>query len=146
MTALSAANRQLPTIHDRAGAIARPAPKDFAIPYARIDPQHLSLVDWPKPASLVPALKPSPGAVAFGEVYLTWSRQGLALATIGQDYDDLGLLNYSGSYPLSEAYRIELDVDAGAGPKRFTLYFIPPKGSTKDYPPMAPKLCAGTVA
>jgi len=144
--ALSAANRQLPAIHDRAGASARPSAKDFAVPHARIDPQHLSLVDWPKPASLLPPLKPAPGAVAFGEAYLTWSKEGLALATIGQDYDDLGLLDYDASYPLSEAYRLELDVDAGAGPKRFTLYFIPPKGSTKDYPPMAPKLCAGTVA
>ena len=144
--ALSTANRQLPAIHDHAGTIARPSAKDFAVPYATIDPQHLSLIDWPKPASLLPPLKPSPGAVAFGEVYLTWSKHGLALATIGQDYDDLGLLDYGASYPLSEAYRLELDVDAGAGPKRFTLYFIPPKGSTKDYPPMAPKLCAGTVA
>jgi hypothetical protein len=144
--ALGAANRQLPTIHDHAGATARPSAKDFVVPYATIDPQHLSLIDWPKPASLLPALKPSSGAVAFGEAYLTWSKQGLALATIGQDYDDLSLLDYSTRYPLTEAYRIELDVDAGAGPKRFTLYFIPPKGSTKDYPPMAPKLCAGTVS
>ncbi|HEX4195171.1 MAG TPA: hypothetical protein VHY80_18825, partial [Stellaceae bacterium] len=144
--ALGAANRQLPILHDHAGPIPRPAPKNFAVPYATIDPKHLSLIDWPKPASLLPALKPSPGAVAFGEAYLTWSKQGLALATIGQDYDDLGLLDYGARYPLSEAYRIELDVDAGAGPKRFTLYFIPPKGATKDYPPMAPKLCAGTVS
>ena len=144
--ALSAANRQLPAIHAHAGAIARPDAKDFAIPYATIDPQHLSLIDWPKPQSLLPPLKPSPGAVAFGEAYLTWSKAGLAFATIGQDYDDLGLLDYGATYPLSEAYRLELDVDAGAGPKRFTLYFIPPKGATKDYPPMAPKLCAGTVS
>jgi hypothetical protein len=145
VTALGAANHDLPTIHDHAGAIARPTAKNFVVPYAAIDPAHLSLIDWPKPASLLPALKPAPGSVAFGEAYVTWSNNGLALATIGQDYDDLGLLDYGASYPLSEAYRVELDVDAGAGPKRFTLYFIPPKGSTKDYPPMAPKLCAGTV-
>jgi len=144
--ALSAANRQLPAIHNHAGPIARPAPKDFAVPYAKIDPQHLSLIDWPKPAALLPPLKPSPGAVAFGEAYLAWSEQGLAIATIGQDYDDLGLLDYGASYPLSEAYRLEFDIDAGAGPKRFTLYFVPPKAATKDYPPMAPKLCPGTVA
>src|SRR6185437_10405823 len=149
--ALSAANHQLPALHDHAGAPplsggARSSAKNFAIPYATIDPQHLSLIDWPKPASLLPSLKPSAGAVAFGEAYLTWSKQGLAFATIGQDYDDLGLLDYGATYPLSEAYRLELDIDAGAGPKRFTLYFIPPKGSSKDYPPMAPKLCAGTVA
>jgi hypothetical protein len=132
-------------LHDHAGPIARQSAKNFAVPYATIDPQHFSLIDWPKPASLLPPLKASPGAVPFGEAYLTWSKQGLAFATIGQDYDDLGLLDYGATYPLSEAYRLELDIDAGGGPKRFTLYFIPPKGSTKDYPPMAPKLCAGTV-
>ncbi len=145
VTALGDANRDLPSIHDRAGPIARPTAKNFAVPYAAIDPTHLSLVDWPKLTSLLPPLKPSPGSVAFGEAYVSWSNNGLALATIGQDYDDLSLLDYGDSYPLSEAYRVELDVDAGAGPKRFTLYFIPPKGSTKDYPPMAPKLCAGGV-
>lgn len=146
VAALGAANHDLPTIHDHAAPLARPTAKNLAIPYATIDPKHRSLIDWPKPASLLPALKASPGSVPFGEAYLTWSKDGLALATIGQDYDDLGLLDYGESYPLSEAYRLELDVDAGAGPKRFTLYFIPPKGSTKDYPPMAPKLCAGSVA
>ncbi|HLI20214.1 MAG TPA: hypothetical protein VKV32_03790, partial [Stellaceae bacterium] len=143
--ALAAANHDLPTIHDHARPIARPTARNFAVPYATIDPKHLSLIDWPKPAALLPALKASPGSVPFGEAYLAWSQSGLALATIGQDYDDLGLLDYGDSYPLSEAYRVELDVDAGAGAKRFTLYFIPPKGSTKDYPPMAPKLCAGTA-
>ena len=146
VAALGAANRLLPRIHDRAGPIARPGARDFAIPYTKIDPQHLSLIDWPKPASLLPPLKASPGSVPFGEAYLSWSEQGIALATIGQDYDDLDLLDYGARYPLSEAYRVELDVDAGTGPKRFTLYFIPPKGKTRDYPPMAPKLCAGTVA
>jgi hypothetical protein len=35
-------------------------------------------------------------------------------------------------------------VDAGAGPRRFTLYFIPPATKVKDHPPMAPKLCLGS--
>jgi hypothetical protein len=146
VTALGNANRQLPAIHQAAGPIARPTAKDFAIPYATIDPTHLSLIDWPKPAALLPALKPQPNTIPFGEAYLSWSKDGLALATIGQDYDDIDLLDYGAKYPLSESYRFELDVDAGAGPKRFTLYFIPPKGKTHDYPPMEPKLCAGTVS
>src|SRR6202012_2946679 len=33
VAALSAANQQLPAIHDHAGAIARPGAKNFAIPY-----------------------------------------------------------------------------------------------------------------
>jgi len=146
VAALGAANRQLPQIHAQAAVASRPGRTNFAVPHAAIDPAHLSLIDWPKPASLLPAFIPQKGKVAFGEAYLSWSEHGLALATIGQDYYDLELLDYHGDYPLTESYRLELDLDAGAGPKRFTLYFIPPKGKTRDYPPMAPLLCAGTVA
>jgi hypothetical protein len=89
---------------------------------------------------------PSPGAVDFGEVYLSWSDQGLALATIGQDYFDIDLLAYDGAFPLGEAYRIELGVDAGGGPHRATLFFIPPRTKVKDHPPMSALLCAGTAA
>jgi hypothetical protein len=146
VAALGDANRRLPAIHARAAIAPRATAKGFVIPTATIDPAHLSLIDWPKPQSLLPPLTPQPGEVAFGEAYLSWSERGLALATIGQDYYDLDLLAYRDAFPLAESYRLELDVDAGAGPKRFTLYFIPPKGKTRDYPPMEPKLCAGSVA
>ena len=116
------------------------------LPKAAIDPDHASLIDWPKAQSLLPPLRTAKGDVPFGEAYLAWSDRGIALATIGQDYYDTEVLAYDGAFPLSEAYRIELDIDAGAGPKRFTLYFIPPKGKTRDYPPMAPMLCAGAPA
>jgi hypothetical protein len=36
-----------------------------------------------------------------------------------------------------------IGLDAGAGPRRFTLYFVPPRTKTKDHPPMAALLCAG---
>jgi len=144
--ALGAANRNLPKLHAAAHPIERPALASFAVPYARIDAAHPSLIDWPKPASLLPPLKASPGEVAFGEAYLSWSESGLALATIGQDYYDLDLLAYDGDFPLSEAYRVELDADAGAGPKRFTLYFIPPRTKARDHPPMTARLCEGAAA
>ena len=89
------------------------------------------------------ALKPSPGAVEFGEVYLSWNERGLALATIGQDYFDIDLFAYDGEFPLVDAYRVELGVDFGAGPRRFTLFFIPPRTKLHDHPEMAALLCAG---
>ncbi|HJU15390.1 MAG TPA: hypothetical protein VJ770_02875, partial [Stellaceae bacterium] len=116
---------------------------DFTVPRAAISLAAHSLADWPKPASLLPPLKASPGAVAFGEAYLSWSRRGLALATIGQDYYDLDLLAYRGPFPLGEAYRVEFGVDFGAGPRRFTLFFIPPKKKARDYPHLTALLCAG---
>jgi hypothetical protein len=143
IAALGAANRALPEIHAAAHPAARQALRGFTVPRAAIDSTRPSLADWPKPASLLPALRPSPGEVAFGEAYLTWSDNGLALATIGQDYYDLDVLAYEGDFPLSEAYRVELDVDAGAGARRFTLYFIPPRTKEKDHPPMSARLCAG---
>jgi hypothetical protein len=144
--ALTAANRAAPALHAAAQPPARPTVAPFVLPHGAIDINDHSLSDWPKPASLLPALVPSPGAVDFGEVYLSWSDQGLALATIGQDYFDIDLLAYDGAFPLGEAYRVELGVDAGAGPHRATLFFIPPRTKVKDHPPMSALLCAGTAA
>ena len=91
----------------------------------------------------MPRLRPSPGAVEFGEAYFSWSEQGLALATIGQDYFDIDLFAYEGGFPLIDAYRVELGIDAGTGPRRFTLFFIPPRTKLHDHPEMAAQLCAG---
>ena len=143
VTALAAANRQLPTLHAAAAPMPRLSRTTIRVPHATIDFAKPSLIDWPKPVSLMPPLTTAAGDVPFGEVYLAWDARGIALATIGQDYYDIGVLAYKGGFPLSEAYRVELDLDAGAGPHRFTLYFIPPKGKTRDYPPMQPLLCAG---
>ena len=146
--ALSAANHRLTEIHAAARPMARAQPTQFVVPHAVIDPAHASLVDWPKPAALLPPLKTATSEVPFGEAYLSWSEQGLALATIGQDYYDLDLLAYDGAFPLGEAYRIELDIEAGKGPRRFTLYFIPPRIKEKgqDHPLMTARFCQGAPA
>jgi hypothetical protein len=107
-----------------------------------------SLADWPKPASLLPPLVASPGAVDFGEIYASWSEKGVNLATVGQDYYDIDLFAYDGPFPLGDAYRLELGIDAGAGPQIFTLFFIPPRSRDPvhhDYQHMAAELCAGTA-
>jgi len=94
------------------------------LPHAAVSVADRSLADWPKPPSLLPALTPSPGAADFGEVYLSWSEKGLALATIGQDYFDIDLLAYKGAFPLGEAYRWNSG-RCRRGPRRATLFFIP---------------------
>ena len=142
VAALGAANRALPQLHAAARPPARTPLADYAVPYARIDLAHRSLIDWPKPAALLPPLRTAPGAVAFGEAYLAWSEAGIAVATIGQDYYDPDLLAYRGAFPLSEAYRLELDLDAGAGPRRVTLYLVPPPRGAR-HAPMHVALCAG---
>jgi hypothetical protein len=143
--ALADANRAAPAIHAAAvNGGAKPA-APIVLPHAAIDVHDKSLADWPKPASLLPPLVPSPGAVGFGEVYLSWSERGLALGTIGQDYFDIELFPYPDSFPLSDAYRLELGIDFGAGPRRFTLFFIPPRTKLHDYPEMQALLCAGAA-
>ncbi len=140
--ALGSANRALPKLHER----ARPfAPVHFAVPEATIDPAHRSLVDFPKPAALLPPLKSDDGDVPFGEAYLAWSDAGIALAHIGQDYYDPDLLAYDGTFPLGEAYRLELGLDAGAGPRRFTIYVVPPPREMVKGP-MRVEICAGSAA
>ena len=145
-SALASANRRALAVHASATA-ASPAAEAarFVLPYASVSVDNRSLSDWPKPSSLLPRLKPSPGAVEFGEVYLSWSEHGLALATIGQDYFDIDLLAFQGSFPLVDAYRVELGIDIGTGPRRFTLFFIPPRTKLHDYPEMAAQLCPGTA-
>jgi hypothetical protein len=144
--ALGVANRRAPRIHARAIAPPpRPATGAFVVPHVAVAVEDRSLADWPKPRSLLPRLAPSPGAVEFGEAYLSWSERGLAVATIGQDYFEPDLLAYDGAFPLIDAYRVELGVDLGAGPRRFTLFFIPPKTKVHDHPPMTAMLCAGAA-
>jgi hypothetical protein len=143
--ALALANRYATEIHAEGAAPLAPG-GDFVVPHAEVELHNRSLADWPKPASLLPRLVAAPGAVEFGEVYLSWSARGLQLATIGQDYFDIDLLAYDGAFPLGEAYRVELGVDAGAGPRRFTLFFIPPRTKIHDYPEMAALLCRGPAA
>ena len=143
--ALTAANRDAPSIHAAAAPRTASAGGPFVLPHAAIDVHDKSLAEWPKPASLLPPLKPSPGAVDFGEVYLSWNKSGLALGTIGQDYFDIDLFPYEGSFPLVDAYRLEIGVDFGAGPRRFTLFFIPPGTKLRDHPPMTAMLCAGAA-
>ena len=146
IAALSAANRQAPAIHAEARWPTPPAADaTFVVPHAAVSVEERSLTDWPKPASLIPPLTPSPGAVDFGEVYLTWSDRGLALANIGQDYFDIDLFDYRGEFPLGDAYRLELGVDAGAGPRRMTLFFLPPRTKVHDYPEMRAEFCEGAA-
>ncbi len=99
VAALSGANRRAPALHAVAAEEARRRATGFDVPYAAISLHDNALGDWPKPASLLPPLRPSPGAVAFGEIYLAWNERGLALATIGQDYFDIDLLDYRDAFP-----------------------------------------------
>jgi hypothetical protein len=130
VTALTAANRSLASLHQ--GASARTSVKPavpIMIPEAQIGTGPLRLTEWPKDQALVQGLAAPSPEVVFGDLFLAWSKQGLHVATISMDHYDPYLLAYDGEFPRSEAFRIDFGVDAGAGAHRFAFFVIPPKQS-----------------
>jgi hypothetical protein len=140
VAALARVHRRAVDLH---GDTRRPASAAaYAIPAAIIDPDDRSLADWPKEPALLPRLATSPSEIAFGELYLAWSRAGLYLAVIGMDYYDPHLLALEGEFPLGEAFQIEWGLDAGRGARRFALYIVPPEVLPEKGAPMfRPRLC-----
>jgi len=114
----------------------------WQIPHAAIDAQDRSLGEWPKEHALIaPLIAPKP-EIPFGDFYVAWSSDGLHLAIIAMDYYDPDLLAYDGEFPLQEAFRVDWGVDAGGGPRRFTLYIIPPRVFPESGAAMMrPRLC-----
>lgn len=128
VAALTAANRSLAELHR--GAAPPPAVTEttrIRIPEADIDAGSLSLARWPKDQALVRGVSAPSPEVAFGDLFLAWSAQGLHVATISMDHYDGHLLTYDGAFPRGEAFRIDFGVDAGAGAQRFAFFAIPPK-------------------
>jgi hypothetical protein len=115
-------NPHLAKLHEE----GRPARAAGAVmlPYAEPDPTDGSLADWPLDVAELP-LSAAPSEVVFGDIYAAWSGHGFSLATISMDYYDPDLLAYDGVFPRSEAFRIDLGLDAGTGAQRFTLLVIP---------------------
>ena len=132
--AFSRINPRLADLHQEAGqaSLLTPPGTPLEIPEADINPRDRSLGEWPKERAFVPGLTASSPDVAFGDVYLTWNRNGVYLATIAMDYYDPELLAFDDTFPLGEAFRLDWGVDAGAGPQRFALYIVPPKEFPKD--------------
>jgi hypothetical protein len=116
-------NPSLAKLHAEGGP-TRAAAGAVMLPYAEPDPTDSSLADWPLAVAVLP-LQAAPSEVVFGDVYATWSSRGLSLATIAMDYHDPELLAYEGAFPRSEAFRIDLGLDAGTGAQRLTLLVVP---------------------
>jgi hypothetical protein len=141
--AFSRVNPRLGEMHRQTQPSRPPAPEAKPeIPEADIDARDHSLAEWPKERALVPRLVAPAPEVVFGDFYLAWNATGLHLAMIGMDYYDPDLLAYEDEFPLEEAFRVDLGVDAGAGPRRFALYIIPPRVfPERGTPMMQARLC-----
>jgi hypothetical protein len=126
--AMGGANRTLSAIHRSSITLApTEAATKLEIPRADIDGRKTDLAQWPKERALVMGLKASVPDTAFGDFFLAWSTQGLHLATVSMDYYDRHLLAYADEFPLEDAFRIDLGLDAGAGAHRFAIFVVPMK-------------------
>jgi len=139
-------NPRLAVIHADA---RRAVPDRHEIPEAHIDPADHSLADWPKERALVRAAKAPAPEIPFGDLYLAWDRDGLYLATIAMDYYAPELIAPGTELPLGETLHVDIGVDAGHGPRRFTLYVVPPQtheeGEAYAYASPSSCVCGGTT-
>jgi hypothetical protein len=139
VSALTEANAELMDAHRTA---RRPAAGVTSrLPHARVDPTESTLKGWPKPQSLVLPFTASSGEVPFGDLYATWSEQGVGLAFVGMDYFDFSLLAHGGDFPRTEAFRLWVGIDAGKGPRRFVLNLLPREQKDRDVYEHTPELC-----
>jgi hypothetical protein len=136
--AFARTNRELAELHRSARAVSGGALE--RLPYARVDVTDRTLLEWPKPASLLAPMRAAPGEIVFGDVYATWSEQGLAFALVGMDYYDAEMLAYEGEFPRLEAFQLRVGIDAHRGPRRFVVSFIPQQRAGDPYA-MTPELC-----
>ena len=144
--ALAIANRRVRAVHASAAASAAPAApaRMFVLPHASISVDDHSLSDWPKPSSLLPRLK----AVA-GRRRVRRSLPLLERARPRAGDNRAGLFRHRPCSPMRAPFRSSTPTGSSwastsaAGPRRFTLFFIPPRTKLHDHPEMAAQLCAG---
>lgn len=90
-----------------------------------IDVADQSLVDWDKENTRLLGFKTLKPYVPFGDVHMTWTPQGLYLASIANTFVDPGFLSFKGDFPLSEAFQIRLTVEAKGKTDQFAAYLVP---------------------
>ena len=129
VAALARTNAGLVAIH--AGA-TRPAAAPNAIPRAAIDLADRSLADWPKDRALSGPFRAARDDVPFADVFVSWERDGLALAIVGMDYHAPELVPVGRELAHADAFQLAWGVDAGAGPRRFAVSFVPPPSPAGD--------------
>jgi hypothetical protein len=115
----------------REGAVFAVPRTAEAVPRAAINPTDGSLSDWPLETTRIPMWAAN-DEVPFGDVHIAWSADGLFLAMIAMDHYDRELLGASPA-PQGQEFRIDWEVDAGWGPRRFSIRVYPePAPGIKD--------------
>jgi hypothetical protein len=89
-----------------------------------------ALTDWDKRGARLRGWAVQAPYAPFGDAHLAWSEAGLYLMHLAQNHLEPGFLDYAGEFPFSEAYQLNLSLDAGAGERRFRIV-LSPSGSTR---------------
>jgi hypothetical protein len=90
-----------------------------------LDVEDQSLMDWEKEKTRLQGFQAADPYVPFGDVHMTWTPEGLYLASLANTYVDPRFLAYEGDFPLSEAFQLELTVEAEGKSRQFAVYLIP---------------------
>ncbi len=130
--ALGEVNRSLGEIHrDSSASAASANPNEIEIPQAGANANEADPAQWLRDAALLKGLKTSTPDAVFGDFFLAWSAGGLHLATVSMDYYDPDLFAEAERFRLQDAFRIDLGVDAGTGPRRFSMFVFPTGSAAK---------------
>lgn len=101
-----------------------------------------SLLDWNKADTRLEGFRAPQPYAPFADVHLTWSAEGLYLASIASNYVDWGLLDYQGSFPLSETFQLHILVEDGqGGMHHYAIHLLPERSRRfKDRLEIRPQL------
>jgi len=123
VAALSRANR-LASERRKENPRRSTVPAVPVVPYAAIDAQDSSLLDWPKAVALM-SMQSAPDEPVFGDVYLSWDDNALNVAVIAMDYYDPHLMAWSDEFPRDEAFRLAIGIKQGERARLVQLRVVP---------------------
>ena len=77
----------------------------------QIDVSDQTLVEWEKEKTLLKGFKAPAPYVPFGDVHLAWAPEGFYLFSLSDTYVDPAFLDYTGSFPESEAFQVHFSIE-----------------------------------
>jgi len=106
-----------------------------------IDVTDQSLMDWDKAETRLVGFQAPEPYVPFGDVHLTWTPEGIYLASLANTYVDPKFLAYRGEFPVSEAFQLHLMVETDGHVHHYAIYLVPePNPALPDGFDVVPRL------
>ncbi|MEN6484208.1 MAG: beta-galactosidase [Syntrophobacteraceae bacterium] len=90
-----------------------------------MDVSEQSLLDWDKAATRIPDIQTPAPYVPFGDIHLTWTPEGLYLASLSNTYVDPIFMGGDGEFPLQETFQLHVTVEAQGQRNSYGIYLVP---------------------